>query len=131
METRSASYKRLPFLDYEQRKIVIENTKGVTAVVAQETHDYVPDLEKLRPDYVVHGDDWRTGVQKPTRDRVIAALAEWGGELVEPTYTEGVSSTQPIHANKEIGTTPEVRRRSLRRQIEAQPVVRVMRRTAA
>ena len=121
-----ASYKRLPFLDYEQRKLVIENIKGVSVVVAQETHDYVPNLRRLKPDYVVHGDDWRTGVQKPMRDRVIAVLEEWGGQLVEPTYTEGVSSTQLIHASKEIGTTPDVRRRLLRRQIDAKPVVRVM-----
>ncbi len=121
-----ASYKRLPFLSYEQRKQVMENIKGVVAVIAQETHDYVPNLRKLKPDYVVHGDDWKTGVQRAMRDRVIEVLKEWGGELIEPTYTAGISSTQLIYANKEIGTTPDIRRRLLRRQIEAKPIVTVL-----
>ena len=47
-----ASYKRLPFLSYEQRKIIVENLKGVDNVIAQETLDYVPNLKKLKPDYV-------------------------------------------------------------------------------
>jgi len=52
-----ASYKRLPHMTFEQRKAVVENLKGVTRVVAQETLDYVPNLRRLKPDYVVHGDD--------------------------------------------------------------------------
>ena len=56
-----ASYKRLPFMSFEQRKIVAENIKGVSRVVAQESLDYVPNLRKYRPDYVVHGNDWQVG----------------------------------------------------------------------
>src|SRR5690606_18841316 len=69
-----ASYKRLPHMTFEQRWTVVESLKWVSRVVAQETLDYVPNLERLKPDYVVHGDDWRTGVQKQTRQRVIEAL---------------------------------------------------------
>lgn len=74
-----ASYKRIPFMPFEQRKQVIESIKGVAQVVPQETLDYVPNLRKLQPDYVVHGDDWKEGVQRETRQRVIDTLAEWGG----------------------------------------------------
>src|SRR3989338_10910902 len=56
-----ASYKRLPFLSYEQRKVIMENIKGIKEVIPQTTLDYVPNLKKLKPDYVVHGDDWKTG----------------------------------------------------------------------
>ena len=121
-----ASYKRLPFLSYEQRKAVVESLKGVARVVPQETLDYVPNLRALRPHYVVHGDDWRTGVQRETRARVIDALKEWGGQLVEPPYTPGISSTQLIHAAREIGTTPDVRRRRLRRLLYAKPLLRCL-----
>ncbi|MDP2947692.1 MAG: adenylyltransferase/cytidyltransferase family protein, partial [Nanoarchaeota archaeon] len=48
-----ASYKRLPFLTYEQRKIIMENLKGVIKVIPQDTLDYVPNLRKIKPDYVV------------------------------------------------------------------------------
>ena len=73
-----ATYKRLPYLKYEERKIVIDSLKGVTRVVPQETHDYRPNLEKYRPDIVVHGDDWKEGVQAKIRHQVIEKLEEWG-----------------------------------------------------
>lgn len=121
-----ASYKRLPFLTYEQRKIIVENIKGVAQVVAQETLDYVPNLRKLKPDYVVHGDDWRTGVQRETRQRVIDALKEWGGELIEPKYTPDISSTKLNRGMKEIGTTPGIRLNRLRRLLASKDQVRVL-----
>jgi phosphoenolpyruvate phosphomutase / 2-hydroxyethylphosphonate cytidylyltransferase len=95
-----ASYKRLPYMEFEQRKAVIESIKGVSRVVPQETLDYVPNLQNLKPDYVVHGDDWKEGVQKTVRERVIKALKEWGGELVEIPYTQGISST-PVEQQPE------------------------------
>ena len=121
-----ASYKRLPSLSFEHRKKIVENLKGVSHVVAQETLDYVSNLEQLKPDYVVHGDDWRSGPQKETRDRVIKTLGLWGGELIEPKYTEGLSSTALNKAVQEIGTTPGARLGRLRRLIAAKPIVRVM-----
>ena len=121
-----ASYKRLPHMTYEQRERVVENLKGVVQVVRQETLDYVPNLESLQPDYVVHGDDWRTGVQRETRQRVIDALDRWGGQLVEVPYTEGISSTQLNQSVKQVGTTPAVRLSRLRRLIDNKPIVRII-----
>jgi phosphoenolpyruvate phosphomutase / 2-hydroxyethylphosphonate cytidylyltransferase len=121
-----AGYKRLPYLTFEQRKIIVENIKGVEKVIPQETLDYVPNLKKLKPDFVVHGDDWKTGVQKQTRDRVIDALKEWGGKLVEVGYTKGISSTQLNKSLKEIGTTPEIRMKRLKRLLEVKPIVRLI-----
>jgi phosphoenolpyruvate phosphomutase len=121
-----ASYKRLPLMSYEQRYMVIENIKGVVKVVPQETLDYRPNLVKYKPDFVVHGDDWKVGVQSTTRQAVIDALAEWGGELVEVPYTAGISSTGLNIAQKEIGTTPDIRRRQLGRLISAKSLVRLI-----
>ena len=105
-----ASYKRLPCLDFENRRVIIDNVKGVSRVVPQETLDYTANLRALKPRYVVHGDDWKTGVQVDTRQRVIDVLAEWGGELVEPEYTDGISSTILNQRQRQIGTTPAQRR---------------------
>ncbi len=121
-----ASYKRLPFLTFEQRKIIVENIKGVSQVVPQTTLDYVPNLRKIKPDYVVHGDDWRTGVQRETRQRVIDALKEWGGKLIEPKYTPGISSTQINMAVKEIGTTPGIRLKRLRRLLASKELIKIL-----
>lgn len=121
-----ASYKRLPHMSYEQREAVVGALEGVSRVVPQDTLDYEPNLRMLRPDYVVHGSDWRSGVQRKTRDRVIDTLAEWGGELVEPEYTEGISSTKLNLAVREIGTTPDIRLKRFRRLLDAKPTVRVI-----
>ncbi|RKX28075.1 MAG: phosphoenolpyruvate mutase [Verrucomicrobia bacterium] len=121
-----ASYKRLPYMTFDQRCEVIEAIKGLDRVVPQETLDYVPNLRTYKPDIVVHGDDWKEGVQRKTRSRVIAALAEWGGELVEVPYTKGVSSTQLIKAVKQQGTTPGMRLGRLRRLLGAKPYLRFL-----
>jgi len=121
-----ASYKRLPFLSFDQRKEIVESLKGVSKVIAQETLDYVPNLELIKPDYIVHGDDWKTGPQKETRNRVIEVLKNWGGELIEPEYTKGISSTQLNIGLKEIGTTSDVRRKRLRRLLNAKSIVRIL-----
>jgi len=121
-----ASYKRLPFLSFEERKTIVENIKGVSEVIPQETLDYVPNLKMIKPDYVVHGDDWREGIQKQTRERVIEVLKEWGGELIEIPYTDGISSSKLNTALKEIGISPELRLKTLRRLLYAKPIVRVL-----
>ena len=121
-----ASYKRLPFMSFDQRRAVIERIKGVDRVVPQETLDYVPNLRRLQPHFVVHGDDWATGVQSETRQRVIDALAEWGGQLIEVPYTPGISSTQLHSEMKKIGTTPNVRLSRFRRLLDAKPMVRIL-----
>ena len=121
-----ASYKRLPFMSYEQRKKVIENMKGVSEVVAQDTLDYTPNLEIIKPHFVVHGDDWREGVQSKTREQVIDCLNQWGGKLIEVAYTQSISSTQLNKSLMEIGITSDVRRSRLRRLINAKPIVRIL-----
>ena len=74
-----ASYKRLPYLNYEQRSTIIANIKGVDEVIPQTTLDYRANLERLHPDYVLHGDDWKQGVQANTRQQIIDCMAAWGG----------------------------------------------------
>lgn len=121
-----ASYKRLPYLTYEQRAEIVSNIKGVDHVVPQTTLDYVPNLRELKPDFVVHGDDWKEGVQAKTRQRIIEAMAEWGGKVIDIPYTQGISSTAMNQRLKEIGTTPEIRLKRLRRLIGAKKIVRIL-----
>lgn len=121
-----ASYKRLPLIAFNERKLIVENLKGVEKVVPQTSLDYVSNLKAIKPDYVVHGDDWKTGIQKEIRQGVIDTLAEWGGELIEPKYTEGISSTDLISAVKAQGITPGKRMRTLRRLISIKPIVRIL-----
>ena len=121
-----ASYKRLPYLDFNSRRKIIENIKGVHRVVSQETLDYRSNLKKYKPDFVVHGDDWREGVQSKTRQEVISTLSKWGGKLIEIPYTKGISSSKLNLLLKEIGTTPDIRRNKLRRLINSKPLSKFM-----
>lgn len=119
-----ASYKRVPYLTYEQRYEVVNAIKGVSRVIKQETLDYAPNLNELKPDFVVHGDDWKTGIQASTRLKVIELLSKWGGKLIEVPYTDGISSTALNNILRELGTTPDLRRAKLRRLLHSKPLSR-------
>lgn len=121
-----ASYKRLPYMNFEQRAEIVSNLKVVHEVIPQSTLDYTKNLKTLKPDFVVHGDDWKDGIQQQTRQIVVDTLAEWGGKLVEVPYTQGISSTALNKALKDLGTTPQIRLSSLRRLLNAKPLVRFL-----
>jgi phosphoenolpyruvate phosphomutase len=121
-----AAYKRLPYLSYEQRKQVVESIKGVGRVVPQEEWSYVPNLRKYRPDIIIHGDDWKTGLLAKEREDVYRVMGELGGAVVEIPYTPGINSTAFNESVTSIGTTPDLRLKTLRRLLEAKPVVRIM-----
>lgn len=121
-----ASYKRLPFMPFDQRKIVLENIKGVHLVIPQHTLDYTENLRALKPDFVINGDDWKVGVQKNVRDAVIETLKEWGGVLIEVPYTQGISSTLLQQSFKNIGISPEQRALTFRRLLNSKPLVRCL-----
>ena len=121
-----ASYKNIPYLDYKKRKVVIENMKYVKKVIPQKTLDYVENLKLIKPDYVVHGDDWKSGVQKKTRERVVSTLKKWSGKLIEPKYTKNISSTSIKNKITEIISTPENRVSRLKRLISSKNIVRIL-----
>jgi phosphoenolpyruvate phosphomutase len=121
-----ASYKRLPFMSFEHRREVVENLKNVHEVIEQDTLDYSINLEKIKPDFVVHGDDWKEGIQRETRQKVIKTLEKWGGKLIEIPYTDGISSTSIQKAIKEVGTTPDIRRGRLRRLLQVKKSLRFL-----
>lgn len=119
-----ADYKRLPYLNYQQRKIIIENIVGVSRVVEQEEWDYAPNICKYRPDYMIHGDDWLEGPLAPYRAKAMRALDSYGGKLIEIPYTGDVSSSQIVKDLLSLGTTPEIRKATLRRLLEAKDLTR-------
>ncbi len=115
-----ASYKRVPYLSYEQRKTIVENIKGVDKVVAQETLDYTQNLLTIKPDYVVHGDDWKMGVQASTRQQVIDTLQLWNGQLVEIPYTNNISSTNIQKKLRNPPIVPQQRMKKFQQLLQSQ-----------
>ena len=120
------SYKRIPLLTYSERKILIQNLKSVTTVVPQRTLDYEENLRKLKPDYVLHGDDWKVGPQSEVRKKVINCLREWDGILVEIPYTENISSTSLKEKMRDLGSTIDRRRQSLKRMLKSDSIIKII-----
>ena len=121
-----ASYKRMPLVPESERKVMFENIAGVYKVVDQKKLSYKENLEKYRPDIVVHGDDWVTGFQRPIRDEVVSVLASYGGKLVEYPY-----SSDPKYAEIDARTRadlamPDIRRGRLKRMLDAKGLVTAM-----
>jgi phosphoenolpyruvate phosphomutase len=106
--------------------MVLKNLKMVDRVIPQKTLDYIFNLEKIRPDYVVHGDDWRKGVQQKIREKVIKVLKKWGGKLIEPQYMKDISSTLIKKKIFKSGITNEQRKSKLKRLINAKSIVRII-----
>ena len=121
-----ASYKNIPHLDFKRRKIIIQNIKYVKKVISQSTLDYVPNLNLLKPDFVVHGDDWKKGIQKKTRDRVIKTLKKWSGKLIEPKYTKNISSTIIKKKILETNILSQNRVSLLKRLLISKDIVRIL-----
>ncbi len=120
-----AKYKRLPHLDYKKRELIVANIKGVINVIPQKSMNHKDNLKKIRPDYVVHGDDWKIGIQSKDRAEVIQTLKEWDGKLIEVPYTHGVDSSSLNQSIKRIGTTPNVRLSQLRRLLAAKEIISI------
>jgi phosphoenolpyruvate phosphomutase len=121
-----SEYKRLPHMTYEQRKEIVQNIKGVKDVVPQEEWSYVNNLRKYKPDFIIHGDDWKTGAASKVRSEVFEVMKELGGEVIEIPYTQGITSSLLNESVISIGTTPDIRLKRLRRLIEAKSIVRVL-----
>jgi phosphoenolpyruvate phosphomutase / 2-hydroxyethylphosphonate cytidylyltransferase len=121
-----ASYKNIPYLDFEKRKVVIENIKYVKKVIPQKTLDYTENLNLIKPEFVVHGDDWKTGNSKNIRKRVIQTLKKWSGKLIEPKYTKKISSSSIKKNIANVIASPDNRVSRLKRLIESKDVVRIL-----
>ena len=121
-----SEYKRPPLLDYSSRVKLFESFRAVSKVVKQDSLSFKTILEELRPDYVIHGDDWRTGFQSSIRQEVIELLSKWGGELIEVPYTKDVSSTKLEEGLRSYYRDPDARRGMLRKLLKIKPCLRIM-----
>ncbi len=121
-----ASYKRFPLIPFEERKALIENIAGVERVVEQKTLSYADNLRALKPDYVVHGDDWCEGFQKPIRQEVCSVLEEYGGKLIEYPYSNNPKYKELDANHRAEVSMPDIRRGRLRKLINMKGLVTAM-----
>lgn len=119
-----ASYKHYPLIPLDERIAMFESLKYVSRVVVQESLDYTDVLKQLRPDIVVHGDDWLVGYQANIREKVVETLKEWGGELVEFPYTH-TPTEETLSTLDALLSLPETRRSRLRKLLAYKPCLSV------
>jgi len=116
----------VPYLDFEKRKEVLENLKMVTKVISQNSASYKENLLKLKPDFVVHGDDWQYNSQKKYREEVLELLKEWNGKLVEIPYSKDISDANIKEQMRKLGITTTARLGRLRHLINSGKVVKIL-----
>jgi len=120
-----AEYKSIPSLEYEERYKIVKNLKNVHKIIKQDTWDYSQVLNSLKPDFFVHGDDWKKGIQKKTRQKVIRLLKKNKGKLIEIPYTKNISSSS-IKSDLINHLTPTSRVSILKRLIDSKKIVRIL-----
>lgn len=120
------SYKRYPLVPYSERKSMFENIVGVYRVVEQDKLSYKENLEKYKPDYVVHGDDWKSGFQQPIREEVIAVLNTYGGKLIEFPYSINETYDELEKRAKAELATPDMRRSRLKKVLAMKGTITAM-----
>ena len=121
-----ASYKRYPLLPFEERKSLLTNIKGVYKVVEQKELSYKENIVKYRPDYVVHGDDWKEGFQKAIREEVLEELNKYGGRMVEFPYASDEKYKALELQAREHLSLPDIRRGRLKKLLSVKPLVTVI-----
>ena len=119
-------FDRFPTIPFEERLALVKGLEGISRVVVQDTILYDEIVRQLRPDYVIHGDNWLTGPQKVIRDNVEALLGAYGGQLIDVPYTYSENITRIDRQMREKLAMPEYRRRRLRQILGLCPVVKAI-----
>ena len=120
------AHKRIPLLNFNQRKKILENITGISNVVAQNEYEYQKNILKLKPDYFVHGDDWVFGRDKTLRANTIKALKKIGGKLIEIPHTKNISSKFLKKSMYLEASIPTNRQLTLKRLLEAKKICRFL-----
>lgn len=119
-------YNRFPTIAQEERIQMYKELDGVDEVIVQETMNYEDVIPVLRPDYVIHGDNWKEGPIAAIRKQVLSFLDEYGGTLIEPAYTYNEQVKKIDSQLREKLSMPEYRRKRLRQLIKICPIVKAI-----
>ena len=119
-------YDRFPTISQAEKIEIYSKLDGVSEVITQQEMDYSDVIGKLKPDYVVHGDNWKEGPQSAIRNNVLKLLSDYGGELIEVPYTYNENVKKIDNQLKEKLSMPEYRRRRLKQLIKMCPIVKTI-----
>ena len=119
-------FNRFPAMEFEERMELIRGIEGVSEVVVQDEIMYNRIIEKLHPDYVIHGDNWIDGPMRAIRDNVKQLLEGYGGQVIEVPCTYNENTRRVEMRARERLRMPEYRRKRLKRLLKLCPIVKVL-----
>ena len=119
-------FNRFPTISFEERVQLVRDIPEVSNVVVQDDVFYDKVIHELKPDYVIHGDNWLSGPTKAIRDNVAGLLGEYGGEIIDVPYTYNEKVKNIDARIKAKLAMPEYRRKRLRQLLEIRPIVKAL-----
>ena len=119
-------YNKFPILSLDERIRLYQQIPGVSKVVVQTSMHYDEIVKELKPDYVIHGDNWKEGAASVIREQLIKTLKEYGGDLIEVPYTWDETVEKIDKSQKEKLAMPEYRRKRLKQLIKICPIVKTI-----
>ena len=126
-DSACVEYTSLPHFSYEYRKnLILKSCRNIYKIIPQKTLDYTYNLNKFKPNYVIHGDDWKIGYQKKIRAKVIKQLKKWGGKLIEIPYTKNIPFSENRKQFLQSNTTADVRKTKLKRLLNCKKIVKIL-----
>lgn len=120
-----SEYKKFPLIDYKERYNTLKGIKFVDQIVEQKNWDYSENIRKYKPNYFIHGDDWKTGIQKNQRKKVIQALKKINGKLIEVPFSKNISSSEIKDKIIKL-SSPNNRVSKLKRLMSAKKIVKIL-----
>ena len=126
-DSACVKYTSLPHFSYEHRKnFLLSNYRNISQIIPQEELDYSKNLKAIKPNFVIHGDDWKTGFQKKIRDNVIKLLKKWNGKLIEVPYTKNIALSEDRKQFLQSTTTTDIRKSKLKRLLDSKKIVKIL-----
>lgn len=119
-------FNRFPTVSFDERVRMVKDIPEVDEVIVQNETLYENTLRKIKPDYVIHGDNWCEGPEKAIRDNAIRVMNEIGGEVIEVPYTRNENVKKTDDRIKDKLSMPEFRRKRLKQLIEMTPIVKTI-----
>lgn len=119
-------YNKFPTISLEERVKLYESLEGVSRVIIQHDVMYDDIFATLKPDYIVHGDNWEEGVEASIKRHVEDSIQKYGGELIEVPYTYNPWIKKIDRQLKEKLAMPEYRRKRLRQLLKIRPIVKAI-----
>ena len=125
-DSEMVKYNRFPLKSTKERVELVEEIPDVSKVIIQDNIMYDDVVAQLRPDYIIHGDNWSDDSMKIIKQNILNVLDKYGGELIEVPYTFNPKVQKIDRQMREKLAMPELRRARLRKLLDMVHIVKTM-----